>query len=181
MTIDKVLQDNNMCRLKNFVYNVGDCLFDCFQILLHLRYTSTELRNGTIDHFIHCLNNNDPEALLSYNNELDPQALYELHGIASAEIYMQRMRLSAVPRLDSKEYGLWGDLFCIKWLSKWLNVQICVWSSTTKSKYLHFNEESQGNTYSILFHDENPICLKQQSFCFSINFNHCMTALCLIF
>jgi hypothetical protein len=122
LTIDRVLEDNNMFRLKSFGYNVGDCLFDSFQILLHMRYSSIEIRNGTIDHFLHCLQNNDSEALLSYKYELDSNTLYELHGLTDVDMYMWRMWLSATPDQTSNECGLWGDLFYLKWLSKWLNI-----------------------------------------------------------
>ena len=126
LPIDKILASNNMFRLKSFAYNVGDCLFDSFHILFHMRYSSMEIRNGIIDHFLYCLQNNDPKALFSYSYELDSQTLYELHGLTDFDTYIRRMRLSAISTMTSNECGLWGDLFCIKWLSKWLNIEVCV-------------------------------------------------------
>lgn len=155
-TIDMALEKNNMLRVKSFVYNVGDCLFYSFEFLLHMRYTSTELRIGTIDHFINCLEINDHDALYSYGHELDPQGLYEMHGVSDVDTYLRRMRLPAILLPGCNENGLWGDAFCIGWLARWLKIEICVWSSTRKSKYLHFNKNLQSNAYSILFHDQNP-------------------------
>ena len=61
--IDVVLHSNGLFRLDPFSYTVGDCLFDTFQVLLHFRYSSTELSNGLIDHFLVCLENGSVEAL----------------------------------------------------------------------------------------------------------------------
>jgi hypothetical protein len=60
--IDHVLQINGLFRLDAFSYIPGDCLFDAFHVLLHFRYSSIELRNGLIDHFLTCLHNGDLEA-----------------------------------------------------------------------------------------------------------------------
>ena len=49
--IDQVLRNNALFRLDAFSYTAGDCLFDAFQVLLHFRYSLTEMRNGLIDHF----------------------------------------------------------------------------------------------------------------------------------
>ena len=67
-----VLKRNGLFRLNAFSYTVGDSLFDSFEMLLHFRYTSNELRNALIDHFIFCLKNNDVEAIQSYQYELAP-------------------------------------------------------------------------------------------------------------
>ena len=64
-SIDEVLHSNGIFRLDAFSYTVGDCLFDAFQVLLHLWYSSTDLRNGLIDYFLGCLKNGDVEALES--------------------------------------------------------------------------------------------------------------------
>ena len=64
--IDQVLHNNGIFRLDAFLYTVGDCLFDAFQVLLQFHYSSTELRNGLIDHFLACLKNGYVEALDSY-------------------------------------------------------------------------------------------------------------------
>jgi hypothetical protein len=53
--IDQVLHKNGLFRLDAFSYIVGDCLFDAFQVLLHFRYSSTNLHNGLIDYFLGCL------------------------------------------------------------------------------------------------------------------------------
>jgi hypothetical protein len=61
--IDVVLHSNGLFRLDAFSYTVGDCFFDIFQVLLHFRYSSTELCNGLIDYFLTCFKNGDAEAL----------------------------------------------------------------------------------------------------------------------
>ena len=71
-------------------------------------------------------------------------------------MYLERMRLSTSTILHG-QHGLWGDTFCIRWVSKWLKIAIAIWSTTTKQKYLHFNNNITKHTYSILFHDKNPI------------------------
>ena len=43
VTIDDVLNTNNLFRHEAFSYNPGDCLFNVVEVLLHFRYTSTEL------------------------------------------------------------------------------------------------------------------------------------------
>jgi hypothetical protein len=53
--IDQVLHSNGIFRLDAFSYTVGDCLFDAFQVLLHFLYSSTDLHNGLIYHFLACL------------------------------------------------------------------------------------------------------------------------------
>lgn len=90
-TIDEVLQNNNLLRIKPFVYSMGDCLFNSFYLLLHMHYTSLELRNGIIDHFINRLELNDDEALFSYKHELDAKVLYEMHGLNDIDTYLRRM------------------------------------------------------------------------------------------
>jgi hypothetical protein len=68
--IDEVLHSNGLFRLDAFLYIVGDFLFDAFQVLLHFRYSLTDLRNGLIDYFLGCLKNGDAEALESYEYKL---------------------------------------------------------------------------------------------------------------
>jgi hypothetical protein len=53
---------NGLFRFDAFSYIVGDFLFDTFQVLLHFRYSSTELHNGLIDFFLACFKNGDVEA-----------------------------------------------------------------------------------------------------------------------
>ena len=52
--INVVLHRNGLFRLDAFLYTIGDCLFNTFQVLLHFRYSLTELRNGLIDYFLAC-------------------------------------------------------------------------------------------------------------------------------
>jgi hypothetical protein len=68
--IDVVLHSNALFRLDAFSYTVGDCLFDTFQVLLHFRYSSIELRNGLIDYFLSYFKNGDAEALQSYGYKI---------------------------------------------------------------------------------------------------------------
>jgi hypothetical protein len=93
--IDQVLRNNALFRLDAFSYTAGDCLFDAFQVLLHFRYSSTELRNGLIDHFLACLENGNIEALESYQYELASDFLYQLHGIHDVSTYLSKMWFSA--------------------------------------------------------------------------------------
>ena len=62
-SIGVVLHRNGLFRLDAFLYTVGDFLFNTFQVLLHFRYSSTELRNGLIDYFLTSFKNGDAEAL----------------------------------------------------------------------------------------------------------------------
>jgi hypothetical protein len=70
-----VFHSNALFRLDAFSYTVGDCLFDTFQVLLHFRYSSTELHNGLIDYFLTCFKNGNAEALQSYEYELESDFL----------------------------------------------------------------------------------------------------------
>ena len=128
--IDIVLMKHSLFRLQQFQYTAGDCLFNAFEVLLHFRYSSIELCNGIIDYFLNCLQRNDTEAKESYQCELDPVMLYQLHGIHDVDTYLHKMRFSASNSDFQYERGLWGDIFCIKWLSKWLNIPIRVRSLT---------------------------------------------------
>ena len=116
-SIDVVFHSNGIFRLDAFLYTFGDCLFDTFKVLLHFRYSSTELCNGLIDYFLTCFKNGDVEALQSYEYELESVFFRELHGIHDVSMYFSKMQLSASPVLPAHERGLWGDTFCIWWLS----------------------------------------------------------------
>jgi hypothetical protein len=155
--IDRVLHNNGIFRLDAFSYIVGVCLFNAFQVLLHFRYSSTELRNGLIDHFLACLENGNVEALESYQFELAFDFLCQLHGIHYVNTYFSNMWLFASATLPAHERGLWGDTFCIWWLAKWLNISIGIWSLTRKRRYLLFNKTASRDSYCILFHDANPL------------------------
>ena len=67
------------------------------------------------------------------------------------------MRYSASTNIKESERGLWGDTFCIRWLAKWLDISIAVWSLTRKTRYLLFNQHENAIPYCILFHDANPV------------------------
>ena len=73
--LDIVLERNCLFRLNNFSYLVGDCLFDCLQVLLKCKYTSIELRKGTIKYFTSFLEKHDLEAITSYKHELHEESL----------------------------------------------------------------------------------------------------------
>ena len=155
--IDIILMKHSLFRLQKFAYTAGDCLFNAFEVLLHFRYSSIELRNGIINHFLNCLQRNDTKAKVSYQYELDPVILYQLHGIHDVDTYLHKMRFSASNRNFQSERGLSGDTFFIRWLSKWLNIPIGVWSLTMKTRYLFFNHDLDKIPLNILFHDTNPI------------------------
>jgi hypothetical protein len=138
--IDQVLHNNALFRLDAFSYIAGDCLFDAFQVIFHFHYSSTELCNGLIDHFLDFLENGNVEALESYQYELASNSLFQLHGIHDVSTYISKMRLSVSATLSPHERGLWGDTFCIRWLAKWMNISIGIWSLTRKRIYLLFNK-----------------------------------------
>jgi hypothetical protein len=171
-SIDVALHSNGLFRFDAFSYTAGDCLFDTFQVLLHFGYSSTELRNGLIDYFLACFKNGDAEALNSYEYELESDFLRQLHGIHDVATYFSKMWLSASAALPAHERGLWGDTFCIRWLSNWLNISVGIWSLTRKRRYLLFNKGASGNPYCILFHDANglsghyePLLYRKMSMC----------------
>jgi hypothetical protein len=155
--IDKVLHSNAIFRLDAFSYTAWDFLFDAFQVLLHFHYSSTDLCNGLIDYFLGCLKNGDAEALESYEYELEYDFLLQLHGIRDVTMHFSKMRLSAYRIMPAHERGIWGDTFCIRWLSKWLNISIGIWSLTIKTTFLIFNKTASNNPYYILFHDANVV------------------------
>ena len=49
------------------------------------------------------------------------------------------------------ERGLWGDTFCIRWLSKWFNIPIGVWSLKMKTRYLFLNHDLDSIPLNIFF------------------------------
>ena len=101
-----VLHRNGIFRLDAFSYTVGNCLFNTFQVLLHFRYSLTDLRNGSIDYFLGCLENGDVEALELYQYELAFDFLFQLHGIHYVSTYFSKMRLCAYETLPPHERGL---------------------------------------------------------------------------
>jgi hypothetical protein len=137
--IDQVLHSNELFRLDAFSYIVGDCLFDAFQVLLNFHYSSTDLRNGLIYHFLDYLESGNVEALDSYQYELASNFLCQLYGIHYVTTYFSKMWLSTSATLHAYQRGLWGDTFCIRWFSKWLNISIGIWLLTRKTSYLLFN------------------------------------------
>jgi hypothetical protein len=112
---------------------------------------------GLIDYFLGCLKNGNAKALESYEYELESYFLQQLHGIHDVATYFSKMWLFASPILLAHERGLWGDTFCIRWLSNWLNISIGIWSLTRKTRYLLFNKTTSNNPYCILFHDDNVV------------------------
>ena len=156
--IDQNLYAHHLFRLQQFHYRVGDCLFDSFAILLHFRYTSLEIRQGIVMHFRRCLACHDPSAIASMQTELSTDFLRDLHHVDDSQTYLRLMSIYASDTSIPPAIGLWGDVFCIKWFSKWLDVSVSVWSFTKQTKYLHFNKGTSEYEYHILFHDQNPSC-----------------------
>jgi hypothetical protein len=132
-------------------------LFNALEVLLHFRYTSTEIREGTIEHFRTYLQKQDTKAIASYQLELNRSSLIEMHNISDPEEYLNKMSRSTSIEIAIDNRGLWGDIFCIHWASNWLKIPIRVWSKSRMKSYLHFNLNLSTNTYDILFHDENPL------------------------
>jgi hypothetical protein len=121
------------------------------------RYSSTELRNGLIDYFLPFFKNGDAEALQSYEYELESDFLWKLHGIHDVAMYFSKMQLFVSPVLFAHQRGLWGDTFCIRCLSNWLNISVGIWSLTRKTRYLLFNKNASDNPYCILFHNVDAL------------------------
>ena len=104
-------------------------MFDAFQVLLHFRYTSLEIRQNTIEYFRFCLekatierikSKESKEAIRSYNNELHPCSLWEMHKLTDKEVYLHKMSKFASIAIVPCDRGLWGDIFCVHWISNWL-------------------------------------------------------------
>lgn len=73
------------------------------------------------------LNQGDIKEAESFEYELAPDFLYQLHGIHHVETYFHRMCFFTSNDPGGNERGLWGDKFCTCWLDKWLNVPIEIW------------------------------------------------------
>lgn len=151
-----MLSRSCLFRLQDFYYNPGDYLFDTFAVLFHFQFTSLQIREGIVSCFQTCLQNRDQDAFHSQRTDLHHAYLKDLHGVDNSQIYLKRMSFSACSDPFSPSFGLWGDVFCIKWLAKWLSIPINVWSLTKKTIYLRFNQHVLGYEYNILFHDHNP-------------------------
>ena len=80
-----------------------------------------------------------------------------MHNISKCEIYLEKMARYASNNIPLGSRGLWGDIFCIHWLSNWLKIPIRFWSKTKIRIYLHFNSSVAKNTHDILFHDKDPL------------------------
>ena len=68
------------------------------------------------------------------------------------------MRLYASTNGVAIEQGLWGDTFCIRWISNWLNISVVVWSLKNTERNFLFNKDANTNPYCILYHDTNSDC-----------------------
>ena len=93
--IDWCLSQSQLFRLQHFHYNVGDCLFDALVVLLHFQYTSIEIREHTVNHFLVCLECGDLAALESLQTDLATDYLQDLHSISSVDDYLDRMSKTA--------------------------------------------------------------------------------------
>ena len=88
-SIDIILENEGLCRVPTFKYNIGDCLFDSLEFLLNYRYKSLELRNETIDYFLQYKQEGKSEALHLYSTKLHPQTLYELQYMIQKDICVE--------------------------------------------------------------------------------------------
>ena len=79
-----------------------------------------------------------------------------LHSVLDVDEYLDHMSQTAFQPNKKNLYGLWGDIFSIKWFSNWLKVPVVVWSLTKQTTYLHFNNKTPGYCYNLLFHDKTP-------------------------
>ena len=128
-------------------------MFNALVVIFHFLYTSIEIREGTINHFHVCLECGDLAALESLQTDLAVDYLQDLHSILDVDEYLDRMSQTASQPNEKNLYGLWGDIFSIKWFSNWLKVQIVVWSLIKQTTYLHFNTKTTGYCYNLLFHN----------------------------
>ena len=80
-------------------------MFDSLQVLFNSRYTSIELRKGTIEYFRGCLEKQDPKAITSYKHELHKESLIEMHNIHDPKVYLQKMSISASSSLPIETRG----------------------------------------------------------------------------
>jgi hypothetical protein len=67
------------------------------------------------------------------------------------------MWLSASAILPTHERGIWGDTFCIRWIFKWINISIGIWSLKKKIRYLLFKKTASSDPYFIFLHDANHV------------------------
>ena len=98
----------------------------------------------------------DLVALESFQTYLASDYLKELNGVLYIDEYLDRMSQTSSQPNEKNLYGVWGDIFCIKWFSNWLKVPIVVWSLMKQRTYIHFNTNTMGYCYNILFHDQIP-------------------------
>jgi len=56
------------------------------------------------------------KSILSYECELNIDALIYMHGVDSLDVYLERMTKSTSHTIVVEEKGLWGDIFFIHWL-----------------------------------------------------------------
>jgi len=83
--------------LRNFAYVVGNCLVNALQVSFHFRYTSTEIREGIIEHFRTCLQKQDKKEIASYQLDLSICSLVEMHKISDLDEYLNQMtRLTSI-------------------------------------------------------------------------------------
>lgn len=99
----------------------------------------TELSEGTIEHFRNCLHEGKTKAILSYECELNIDALTYMDGVDILDVYLEMMTKSSSHTIDAEERGFWGDIKCIHWLQNWLKNPIIIFSNTMMKNYLHFN------------------------------------------
>lgn len=117
--IDYTLATFSLFKLQHFHSQPGDCLFDPLAVLVHFHYNSKEIRQGIVNHCRNCLASRDALAISSLDKELNPDFLSSLHHVNDFETHLQLMSVSASLSNGSVAPGLWGDIFCIKWFSRW--------------------------------------------------------------
>jgi hypothetical protein len=101
--IDIKLRECNLQRNTAYKYIVGNCLFDSISYLLQYEISSTSLRLNTMGHLAQSLSLNTPKAQQTWQLELNPDWLHDLHeGVYNEYQYMQKMSVSAV------RGGFWG-------------------------------------------------------------------------
>jgi hypothetical protein len=84
-------RENRLFRLDAFFHTLLHILYLMHSTSpLHFHYSSIELQNGSIHHFLVFLDNKDIDALQSYQYELGSYFLQELHQIPDIKTYLSK-------------------------------------------------------------------------------------------
>jgi hypothetical protein len=125
--IDDVLYSYQLTCVNNYVYKVGDCLFDFISYIIQNSKTSNSLQINSMNYLKHFLLIQTPLAICCRRLELNSEFLHDLHNgiVSTIEAYLNKMLQNAT------HGGLWGNFIVIFWISQYLQRPIYVWCKTT--------------------------------------------------